>query len=100
MSDSTLPLSGIRVIDCGTYIAGPAAAVVMSDFGADAIQIERPPYGDPYRHLSRLRGSDPTGGTRSMTRSRSPPRARPAVAIIPLQWVCSRVSCWRFTGGR
>ncbi len=45
-------LSGIRVIDCGTYIAGPAAAVVMSDFGAEVIKIERPPYGDPYRYLS------------------------------------------------
>jgi crotonobetainyl-CoA:carnitine CoA-transferase CaiB-like acyl-CoA transferase len=49
-------LSGIRVIDCGTYIAAPAAAVVMSDFGADVIKIERPPYGDPYRYLSLVPG--------------------------------------------
>ena len=49
-------LSGIRVVDCGTYIAGPAAAVVMSDFGADVIKIERPPYGDPYRYLSLVPG--------------------------------------------
>jgi len=49
-------LSGIRVIDCGTYIAGPAAAVVMSDFGAEVIKIERPPYGDPYRYLSLVPG--------------------------------------------
>ncbi|MBZ5612134.1 MAG: CoA transferase, partial [Acidobacteriia bacterium] len=42
MSDSTNILSGIRVIDCGTYIAAPAAAVVMSDFGAEVIKIERP----------------------------------------------------------
>jgi crotonobetainyl-CoA:carnitine CoA-transferase CaiB-like acyl-CoA transferase len=55
-SDSTKPLSGIRVIDCGTYIAAPAAAVVMSDFGADVIKIERPPYGDPYRYLSLVPG--------------------------------------------
>ena len=44
------------MIDCGTYIAGPAAAVVMSDFGADVIKIERPPYGDPYRYLSLVPG--------------------------------------------
>jgi crotonobetainyl-CoA:carnitine CoA-transferase CaiB-like acyl-CoA transferase len=49
-------LAGIRVVDCGTYIAGPAAAVVMSDFGADVIKIERPPYGDPYRYLSLVPG--------------------------------------------
>src|SRR5260370_41705567 len=49
-------LSGLRVIDCGTYIAGPAAAVIMSDFGAEVIKIERPPAGDPYRMLYRLPG--------------------------------------------
>jgi formyl-CoA transferase len=49
-------LSGIRVIDCGTYIAGPAAASVMADFGAEVIKIERPPHGDPYRYLSTLPG--------------------------------------------
>ncbi len=56
MSDSSGPLSGIRVIDCGTYIAAPAAAVVLSDFGAEVIKIERPPYGDPYRYLSLVPG--------------------------------------------
>lgn len=39
---------GLKVIDCGSYIAGPAAATVMSDFGADVIKIE-PLTGDPYR---------------------------------------------------
>ena len=56
MADHNHILSGIRVIDCGTYIAAPAAAVVMSDFGADVIKIERPPYGDPYRYLSFVPG--------------------------------------------
>jgi crotonobetainyl-CoA:carnitine CoA-transferase CaiB-like acyl-CoA transferase len=49
-------LSGIRVIDCGTYIAGPAAAAILSDFGAEVIKIERPPYGDPYRYLTQVPG--------------------------------------------
>jgi hypothetical protein len=53
MSDTNL-LTGLRVIDCGTYIAGPAAATIMSDFGAEVIKIERPQGGDPYRHLSFL----------------------------------------------
>lgn len=49
-------LSGLRVIDCGTYIAGPAAAAILSDFGAEVIKIERPPYGDPYRYLQQVPG--------------------------------------------
>src|SRR6516162_4809272 len=50
-------LSGIRVVDCGTYIAGPASATVMSDFGADVIKIERPQGGDLWRLFSRLPGT-------------------------------------------
>jgi crotonobetainyl-CoA:carnitine CoA-transferase CaiB-like acyl-CoA transferase len=49
-------LSGLRVIDCATYIAAPAAATILSDFGADVIKIERPPYGDPYRYLPSIPG--------------------------------------------
>ena len=56
MNDSPNLLSGLRVIDCGTYIAGPAAATIMSDFGAEVIKIERPQGGDPYRYLSFLPG--------------------------------------------
>jgi crotonobetainyl-CoA:carnitine CoA-transferase CaiB-like acyl-CoA transferase len=55
-------LSGLKVIDCGTYIAGPAAAAVMSDFGAEVIKIERPPHGDPYRYLPLVPGM-PEGNT-------------------------------------
>jgi len=56
LNDTNL-LSGIRVIDCGTYIAGPAAASIMADFGAEVIKIERPPHGDPYRYLSKIPGA-------------------------------------------
>lgn len=54
-------LSGTRVIDCGTYIAAPAAAAILSDFGAEVIKIERPPYGDPYRYLPLVPGMPVSG---------------------------------------
>lgn len=41
--------AGLRVIDCASWIAGPAAATIMSDFGADVIKIEPPGAGDPWR---------------------------------------------------
>jgi crotonobetainyl-CoA:carnitine CoA-transferase CaiB-like acyl-CoA transferase len=49
MQEQNGTLAGLRVIDCGTYIAGPAAATIMSDFGADVIKIERPEGGDLWR---------------------------------------------------
>src|ERR1700679_3674763 len=44
--------SGLKVIDCASWIAGPAAATIMSDFGADVIKIEPPGAGDPWRSRS------------------------------------------------
>ncbi len=41
--------SGLKVIDCASWIAGPAAATILSDFGADVIKIEPPGVGDPWR---------------------------------------------------
>jgi crotonobetainyl-CoA:carnitine CoA-transferase CaiB-like acyl-CoA transferase len=41
--------TGLRVIDCASWIAGPAAATIMSDFGAEVIKIEPPGAGDPWR---------------------------------------------------
>src|SRR5215469_8192762 len=55
MSDNLF--SDLLVIDCASFIAGPAAATVMSDFGARVIKIEPPGIGDSYRNLFRLRGT-------------------------------------------
>jgi crotonobetainyl-CoA:carnitine CoA-transferase CaiB-like acyl-CoA transferase len=43
------PLNNIRVIEMGTYITGPAAAMQLADLGADVIKVERPGEGDPFR---------------------------------------------------
>src|SRR5215831_3728603 len=47
---------GLKVLDCASFIAAPAAATVLSDFGADVIKIEPPGSGDPYRKLPNLPG--------------------------------------------
>src|SRR5258708_28395115 len=41
--------AGLQVIDCASWIAGPAAATILSDFGAKVIKIEPPGAGDPWR---------------------------------------------------
>ena len=43
------PLKSIRVVEMGTYITGPAAAMQLADLGADVIKVERPGEGDPFR---------------------------------------------------
>ena len=47
---------GLKVLDCASFIAAPAAATVLSDFGAEVIKIEPPGAGDPYRNLPKLPG--------------------------------------------
>jgi crotonobetainyl-CoA:carnitine CoA-transferase CaiB-like acyl-CoA transferase len=42
-------LAGVRVIEMGTFITGPAAAMYLADLGADVIKVERPGTGDPFR---------------------------------------------------
>jgi crotonobetainyl-CoA:carnitine CoA-transferase CaiB-like acyl-CoA transferase len=47
---------GLKVLDCASFIAAPAAATVLGDFGAEVIKIEPPGSGDPYRALPNLPG--------------------------------------------
>ncbi len=44
------PMEGIKVVEMGVWVAGPSAAVILCDWGADVIKIE-PPTGDPFRGL-------------------------------------------------
>jgi crotonobetainyl-CoA:carnitine CoA-transferase CaiB-like acyl-CoA transferase len=46
--------NGLKVLDCASFIAGPAAGTILSDFGADVIKIEPPGKGDPHRFLYAL----------------------------------------------
>jgi crotonobetainyl-CoA:carnitine CoA-transferase CaiB-like acyl-CoA transferase len=44
------PLEGIKVVEMGVWVAGPSAAAILCDWGADVVKIE-PPNGDPFRGL-------------------------------------------------
>jgi hypothetical protein len=46
----TGPLQGVRVVEMGLWVAGPAAGGILADWGAEVIKVE-PPGGDPFRRL-------------------------------------------------
>lgn len=53
-SQQLLPLAGVRVVELGTLIAGPYAASLLAQFGAEVIKIESPDGGDPLRTWRKL----------------------------------------------
>ncbi|ENO79495.1 CaiB/BaiF CoA transferase family protein [Thauera sp. 63] len=54
MSAPAKPLAGLKVIELGTLIAGPFAARILAEFGAEVIKIESPDGGDPLRKWRKL----------------------------------------------
>lgn len=58
---SGAPLGGVKVVELGVWVAGPAVAGIMADWGADVIKVE-PPTGDPQRAVFGAIGvADQTG---------------------------------------
>jgi len=55
---STGPLTGVRVLEMGSFIAGPFAGQLLGDYGADVIKIEPPDEGDPMRHWGVTKDGD------------------------------------------
>jgi crotonobetainyl-CoA:carnitine CoA-transferase CaiB-like acyl-CoA transferase len=53
----TGPLDGIRVVELAVWVAGPGAAGLLADWGADVIKVE-PPAGDPARGFGAMLGGD------------------------------------------
>ncbi|MCU1668827.1 MAG: L-carnitine dehydratase/bile acid-inducible protein [Blastococcus sp.] len=52
--ENTPLLEGLHVVDLASWIAGPAAATVLGDFGADVVKVEPPHVGDTYRAFSHV----------------------------------------------
>ncbi|WP_068804141.1 CaiB/BaiF CoA transferase family protein [Thauera phenolivorans] len=54
MNKPARPLDGVKVIELGSLIAGPFAARILAEFGAEVIKIESPDGGDPLRKWRKL----------------------------------------------
>ena len=55
MTDGARIFDGLKVIDAANFVAAPAAAAVLADFGAEGIKVEVPGLGDPYRGAARVK---------------------------------------------
>ena len=52
------PLAGVRVLELGSFIAGPFAGQLLGDYGADVIKVEAPGEGDPMRRWGTVRDGE------------------------------------------
>jgi crotonobetainyl-CoA:carnitine CoA-transferase CaiB-like acyl-CoA transferase len=66
---TSLPLSGIRVIDFGRFIAGPYCAMLLADMGADVIRVDRR-QGSEDRYIAAITESGEGGGFLSLNRNK------------------------------
>ena len=67
---SSSPLAGVRVIELGSLIAGPYAAALLAQFGAEVIKIEPPGDGDPLRKWRKLHDDGTSLWWRSQSRNK------------------------------
>ncbi len=94
MAESPNIFSGLKVVDFASFIAGPGAATILSDFGAEVVKVE-PPTGDPWRNGHKLppqpQAEDPyqwhlaNRNKRGITLDLKSPSARPVLERL-VKW--------------
>ena len=62
------PLQGVRVLELGSFVTAPLAAMMLADLGAEVIKLERPDGGDRFPRLQRR--ANPAGTFRAYNRSK------------------------------
>ncbi|MBB3211382.1 formyl-CoA transferase [Herbaspirillum sp. Sphag1AN] len=88
---STGPLSGIKVLELGTLIAGPFCSRMLAEFGAEVIKIEAPETGDPLRQWRVLKDgtslwwSVQARNKKSLTLNMKNPRAQEIALRLALE---------------
>ena len=55
LNGKNMPLEGVRVVEMGSFLAGPFCGQLLADFGAEVIKVEPPGKGDPMREWGRHR---------------------------------------------
>jgi crotonobetainyl-CoA:carnitine CoA-transferase CaiB-like acyl-CoA transferase len=94
MTEPANIFSGLKVVDFASFIAGPGAATILSDFGAEVVKVE-PPTGDPWRNGHKLppqpQAEDPyqwhlaNRNKRGITLDLKAPSARPVLERL-VKW--------------
>src|ERR1700726_2636123 len=83
MSQTAGPLAGVHVLDLSRVLAGPYAAMLLGDLGAEVIKVERPDTGDDTRHWGPpfVPAGDPADDSAESTYFLSVNRGKRSVAI-------------------
>ncbi len=58
MTQSALPLAGLKVLDLTRVLAGPYCTMVLADLGAEVVKVEVPGIGDDARHFGPFVGTE------------------------------------------
>jgi crotonobetainyl-CoA:carnitine CoA-transferase CaiB-like acyl-CoA transferase len=84
MSNSWLPLMGIRVVDFSMFVPGPFASAILADLGAGVIKVE-PPRGDPGRSYVPVQFNTENRNKRSLAVDLKKPDCAPVVEKLVKQ---------------